>query len=66
MQEALSRYLKRRDHLKKHAVDEEGFRNQALEGIEALNKKVDGLETKANHEEEFRKTMITRNSQAVS
>ncbi|KAH3703633.1 hypothetical protein DPMN_078672 [Dreissena polymorpha] len=58
MQEALSRYLKRRDHLTKNAVNEEGFRNQALKGIEALNKKVDGLETKADREDEFRRHVL--------
>ncbi|XP_052252753.1 uncharacterized protein LOC127859426 [Dreissena polymorpha] len=40
------------------AVNEEGFRNQALKGIEALNKKVDGLETKADREDEFRRHVL--------
>ncbi|KAH3703252.1 hypothetical protein DPMN_078283 [Dreissena polymorpha] len=47
------------------AAKEEGFRNQALECFEALKKKVDGLETKAKHEEEFRYTMMTKTKQSA-
>ncbi|KAH3702423.1 hypothetical protein DPMN_077440, partial [Dreissena polymorpha] len=54
-----------RNHLKKEAEKEEGFRNQALECFDALNKKVDGLETKAKHEEECRNTMMTKMMQAA-